>query len=84
MARTTDTSLLEAALVGYQTELGKITAAIADLQKRLGRRGGGGSSTPFTKAPAARKEHRISAQGRARIAEAQRKRWAAAKKEHAK
>ena len=77
-----DTSLLEAALVGYQVELARITGAIADLQKRLGKparrmtlNGGGGSiPTPF------KKKHRISAEGRARIAAAQRKRWAAQKK----
>jgi len=80
MARTQDTSFLEAALVGYQQELDRITAAIADLQKRLGKRGGGGFPGPFTKAPAARKKRHISAEGRARIAEAQRKRWAARKK----
>ena len=79
MARTSDTSFLEVALAVYQAELVRITAAIADLKKRLGR-GGGGVPSPFSKAPAARKTHRISAEGRARIAEAQRKRWAAARK----
>ena len=37
MAKT-DTSLLEAALVGYQAELTRITAAIADLRQRPGER----------------------------------------------
>jgi hypothetical protein len=81
MPRTNDTSFLEAALVGYQAEAARISAAIADLQKRLGKRGGTGDVPgPFPKAPAAHKKHRISAEGRARIAEAQKKRWAAAKK----
>jgi hypothetical protein len=80
MPRTDDTSFLEAALVGYGVQLGKITAAIADLQKRLGKRGTGDVPGPFAKAPTAHKEHRISAEGRARIAEAQRKRWAEVKK----
>jgi hypothetical protein len=84
MVRTKDTSLLEAALVGYQAELAKITAAISDLQKRLGKHKDGHVRGTLLKAAAARKEHRISAEGRARIAEAQRKRWAAAKKEKAK
>jgi hypothetical protein len=81
MPRTNDTSFLEAALVGYEAQLAKITAAIADLQKRLGKHRDGHVTGPFTKAPTARKEHRISAEGRARIAEAQRKRWAAAKRQ---
>ena len=75
-----DVSILQAALIGYKTELARITAAIADLKKRLRVRGGSDVPGPFFKAPAARKEHRISAEGRARIAEAQRKRWAAARK----
>ena len=79
--RTEDTSLLQAALVGYEAELTRVTAAIADLQKRLGKRGGGGNTPgPSAKAPAARKKRHMSAEGRARIAEAQRKRWAAARK----
>ena len=79
MAQHEDRSLLEAALVGYQSQLEKITSAIADLQKRLRYAGAGGVPAPVSKAPR-RKKHRISAEGRARIAEAQRKRWAAAKK----
>jgi hypothetical protein len=77
MARL-DNSLLEAALLGYQAEQKRIQAAISDLQKRIG----GKSATPKPASPpAARKKHRISAEGRARIAAAQRKRWAASKKE---
>jgi hypothetical protein len=79
MPQYEDTSLLQAALVGYQAEVSRITAAIADLQQRLGKRGGGSAAGPLSKG-AARKKDRISAEGRARIAEAQRKRWAAAKK----
>jgi len=79
MARI-DTSLLEAALVGYQAELQRIETAVADIQRRLGR--GGTISRPSNGTAATpKKQHRISAEGRARIAEAQRKRWAAAKKQ---
>ena len=74
-----DNSLLEAALLGYETQLGKIKTAIADLQKRLGNAGPGGVPAPVVRTTH-RKKHFISAEGRARIAEAQRKRWAAAKK----
>jgi hypothetical protein len=76
MARL-DNTLLEAALLGYQAEQKRIQAAISDLQKRIG----GKSATPKPSPPVARKKHRISAEGRARIAAAQRKRWAASKKE---
>jgi len=77
MAHPEDRSLLEAALVGYTYQLSTIHTAIADIQRRLGNNNGlptpSGSTAP-------RKKHRISAEGRARIAEAQQKRWAAAKK----
>ena len=85
-----DRSLLEAALVGYQAESEKISAAIAEIQRRL--RGAGRASDPpaeqILEPPAAsartsslrRKKRTISAEGRQRIAEAQRKRWAAQKK----
>jgi cell division septum initiation protein DivIVA len=78
MARL-DNTFLEAALLGYQAEQKRIQAAIADLQKRIG--GGKSSSATPKSTPVARKKHRISAEGRARIAAAQRKRWAASKKE---
>jgi hypothetical protein len=80
MARL-DNTLLEAALLGYQAEQKRIQAAIADLQKRIGSKGATPKSSSSSSQPAARKKHRISAEGRARIAAAQRKRWAAAKKE---
>jgi hypothetical protein len=69
-----DTGLLKAALLGYQTQAAKIEAAIADIRERLKIPGVG----PVVAAP--RKKSRMSPEGRARIAEAQRKRWAAAKK----
>jgi hypothetical protein len=81
MARTkdTDSSFLEAALIGYQHQLASVTAKITEIKSRLGVR------TPMNVAPLARngskrKKHRISAEGRARIAAAQTKRWAAAKR----
>ena len=75
-----DASLLEAALVGYQAELTRITSAMADIQKQLGHRNGRRVQLVAEPAVPRKKKHRISAEGRARIAEAQRKRWAAAKK----
>jgi len=78
MTKHEDTSLLEAALVGYTSQLATITTAIADIQKRMGKKGSDGSPAPVGRP--ARKKRRISPEGRARIAAAQRKRWAAAKK----
>jgi hypothetical protein len=79
-----DASLLQAALVGYQLELGRVNAAIAALQQRLGSGGDANTPAPLTKAaPAPRKQHHISPEGLRRIREAQRKRWAAARKRQA-
>ena len=79
MPRHEDRSLLEAALVGYTSQLSTITTAIADIQKRLGKKGSGRVPAPVGPT-AQRKKRHMSLEGRARIAEAQRKRWAAAKK----
>jgi hypothetical protein len=78
MAKRDDSSILEAALLGYQTQLARISASMADIKKRLGQNGRIAGSAVEERP--AKKKHRISAEGRARIAEAQRKRWAAAKK----
>ena len=71
-----DQSLLEAALVGYEQEKQRIERAMADIRARVG----GRQSAATADGKPARKKRRISAEGRARIAEAQRKRWAAAKR----
>src|SRR4051794_21360672 len=77
MRKENDSGILQAALLGYQQQLESINAKIADLRRRLGAR-----STPAAgSAPrTSQKKHRISAEGRARIAAAQRRRWAATKK----
>ena len=73
-----DRALLEAALVGYQIRRDEIAQAIAGLQERLGNKT---NSPARVSEPSARGGKRtMSAEGRARIAEAQRKRWAAARK----
>jgi hypothetical protein len=77
MKKDEDAGMLQAALLGYQQQLQVINAKIAELKRRLGGR------AVVSAAVAARppqKKHRISPEGRARIAAAQRKRWAAAKK----
>jgi hypothetical protein len=72
-----DTSLLTAALVGYQQQLADIQAKIAQIKKALGRSAassdGGGGDIP---SPFAKRRGTMSAAAKKRIAAAQRKRWA--------
>jgi hypothetical protein len=67
-----DRSILEAALVGLGHTLGDVTAKISEIKRMLGR--DGGAQTQRTRKP-------LSTAARARIAAAQRKRWAASKKQ---
>jgi len=70
---------LRAALAGYEHTKAAIESRITDIRRRLGqeaRRNPG--LLPRQSAP--QKKHQISPEGRARIAEAQKRRWAAAKK----
>jgi hypothetical protein len=66
-----DREMLAMALAGYQIRARQVEAEIEKIRRRIG-------AARTARAP--EKAHRISAEGRARIAEAQRKRWAAAKK----
>jgi len=80
--------MLEMAIVGYQSELEKISGKIADIKAQLGVRGPGrpkGTATTATATAhaAPRKRRTISKAGRARIAAAQRARWAAHKQQQA-
>ena len=81
MKRENDPGILQAALLGYQQQLEEINGKIADLRRRLGSRGAAPAAAAAPRAP--QKKHRISPEGRARIAAAQRRRWAAAKKQAA-
>ena len=69
-----DPSLLQAALIGYESQLAKIEEAMADLRRRIKTGPDGGS------APASSRKRILSAGARRRIAAAQKKRWAAYKK----
>lgn len=86
-----DPTLLQAALEGLEAQKARIEEQISKVKSLLG----GGSKPAPAPAPAAapaaatatgkraytpRKRRKLSAEGRARIAEAQRKRWAAARK----
>jgi hypothetical protein len=80
MARYDD-GFLRAVLIGYESERAKIQAAITEIRARLGL---GGPGRPRTSAAGdgatAPKRRTMSASARRRIAEAQRKRWAAVRK----
>ena len=76
------------AIVGYQSQLEGISAKIADIKAQLGQRGPGRpkstvAATAGTDHAGPRKRRTISKAGRARIAAAQRARWAAQKKQQA-
>jgi len=81
MALQLDRATMEAALVGYQRQLEEIQDKMAELRRRLG---GSPGRPPAAKTSAPSKgggrRHRMSAEGRARIAAAQRARWAKFKK----
>ena len=82
MALQLDRPTLEAALVGYQRQLEDIQSKMSELRRRLGRPSA--TASPVRSAPSSgRKHHRMSAEGRARIAAAQRARWAKFKKKKA-
>ena len=86
-----DPTLLQAALEGLEAQKARIEEQISKVKSLLA----GGSKSAPAPAPAAaqaaapaatkkstgpRKRRKLSAEGRARIAEAQRKRWAASRK----
>jgi len=80
-----DAATLEMAIIGYQSQLEKLSAKVAEIKAQLGQRGPGrpkGSATATDHA-APQKRRTISKAGRARIAAAQRARWAAQKQAQA-
>ena len=79
MAFSLDKATLEAALIGYRQQLQQIEAKMTEIRRMLG---GAAAVAPVKRAPAAstgKQKHHMSAEGRARIAEAQRARWAKVK-----
>jgi len=70
MPNTLDNTTLHMALVGYEAERQKITAAIADIKAQLGKRG------PASAGQSGRPKRTMSAAAKKRIAAAQKKRWA--------
>jgi hypothetical protein len=87
-AKPKDNTLLEMAVVGYQSEVKRISAKIADIKERLGQRGPGRPKATLatvtgTDHAGPQKRRTIGKAGRARIAAAQRARWAAQKQQPA-
>jgi hypothetical protein len=72
-----DSSILEMALVGLQSEAQKIEAAMAAIRKRLGVRGKRAAVSISTDGAAPRRKRHMSAAALKRIVAAQKKRWAA-------
>jgi len=84
-----DSTILEMAIVGYQSQLESVSAKIADIKAQLGQRGPGRpkatvAAVTGTDHAGAQKRRTISKAGRARIAAAQRARWAAQKQQQGK
>jgi len=80
--------VLEAAIAGLEAQRQQIDEHLAQLRAMLGRRGPGrppraGVATAEAPAPKRRRKRHMSAEGRARIAEATRKRWAALRQQQA-
>jgi hypothetical protein len=72
-----DPALLQAALAGYENQLARIDEAIVEIRRTLeqtGRQTGDAAPAPR------RARRKLSRAARARIADAQKKRWAAYKK----
>jgi len=72
------------AIVGYQSHLEKISAKISDIKAQLGQRGPGrpkAAAAATDHAGLPKRQRTMSRAGRARIAAAQRARWAAQKRE---
>jgi hypothetical protein len=78
-----DNTILEMAIVGYQEQLDRLTAKMAEIRAQLGQRGPGRpkATAAGTDHAGPAKRRSISKAGRARIAAAQRARWAAQKRQ---
>jgi hypothetical protein len=83
MAYKMDAATLQAALTGYRQQLNEIEQKMAELRRQLGKPSNGAkpkSASPAGPVKRRTRKHRMSEEGRARIAAAQRARWAKAKR----
>jgi hypothetical protein len=85
MSLQLDSATLQAALAGYQQQLEHIQARMAEVRRQLRAVGATAKSAASEMAAPVRagrrpRKHRMSAEGRARIAAAQRARWAKVKR----
>ena len=69
-------SLLAAALEGLEIQRSRLDAQIAEVKRALGQGGRKAATVETAKAPKPRRRRNLSAAARARIAAAQKKRWA--------
>src|SRR5215831_11250804 len=77
-------AIIEAAIVGFERQKERIDETLAELKAQLAGVSGNGHKTEIAEATTPTKVRRkMSAAGRKRIAEAQKKRWAAVHKEAA-
>jgi len=72
-----DVSLLQAALVGYQSQIAEMEKAMAEIRHRIG----ASATSPSPNGAASKR--RLSAAARKRISAAQKKRWAEYNKQKA-
>jgi hypothetical protein len=70
-----DNEILAAAIEGFEVQKRRIDSQITEIRQILN----GGSAEPAATTEPGRKRRKVSAAGRKRMAEAQRKRWAAKK-----
>jgi hypothetical protein len=77
MQISTDPAILRAALIGYQQQLDYVNSQIDQLRRKLA----GAPAVPMLGETVAQpRKHHVSPEGRARIAAAQRRRWAATRR----
>ena len=76
-----DSAILEMAIVGYENQRERLTARIAEIKAQLGQAGPGGPKAVATAYALPQKRRTMSKSARARIAAAQRARWAAQKRQ---